>query len=112
MATCNAVIGAIAPTDSSRAVSSKGVRVIKDRADSRTAGPVTVGDVEIRARALLIATGSAPAHAADPGARWGPSPANESVFDLTERPDRLDRYRGRSDRSGNGASLSPALAVR
>ncbi len=55
--------------------------------DRRT---VIVGeDYEIRARRFVIATGSTPALPPIPGLGEGPYLTNETVFDLTERPDHL-----------------------
>ncbi|HEY1309484.1 MAG TPA: FAD-dependent oxidoreductase, partial [Pseudolabrys sp.] len=83
------VIAAIAPTDSIERFAGLGVRVIKGHAKFKDRRTVVVGDVEIRARRFVIATGSAPALPPIPGLDEGPYLTNESVFDLTERPDRL-----------------------
>src|SRR4029077_3450585 len=83
------VIAAIAPTDSMERFAGLGVRVIKGHAKFKDRRTVTVGDVEIRARRVVIATGSVPALPPIPGLDEGPCLTNESVFDLTERPDRL-----------------------
>ncbi len=83
------VIAAIAPTDSVERFAGLGVRVIKGHARFKDRRTVVVGDVEIRARRVVIATGSTPALPPIPGLDEGPYLTNESVFDLTERPDRL-----------------------
>ena len=83
------VIAAIAPADSVERFAGLGVRVIKGHARFKDRRTVVVGDVEIRARRFVIATGSAPALPPIPGLDEGPYLTNESVFDLTERPDRL-----------------------
>jgi len=83
------VIAAIAPTDSVERFAGLGVRVIKGHAKFKDRRTVVVGDVEIRARSVVIATGSTPALPPIPGLDEGPYLTNESVFDLTERPDRL-----------------------
>ncbi len=83
------VIAAIAPTDSVERFAGLGVRVIKGHAKFKDRRTVVVGDVEIRARRVVIATGSTPALPPIPGLDGGPYLTNESVFDLTERPDRL-----------------------
>ena len=83
------VIAAIAPTDSVERFAGLGVRVIKGHAKFKDRRTVVVGDVEIRARRVVIATGSTPALPPIPGLDEGPYLTNESVFDLTERPDRL-----------------------
>lgn len=83
------VIAAIAPTDSVERFAGLGVRVIKGHAKFKDRRTIVVGDVEIRARRVVIATGSTPALPPIPGLDEGPYLTNESVFDLTERPDRL-----------------------
>ncbi|MGC1696239.1 MAG: FAD-dependent oxidoreductase [Pseudolabrys sp.] len=84
------VIAAIAPTDSAERFAGLGVRVIKGHAKFKDRRTVIVGgDYEIRARRFVIATGSVPALPPIPGIDEGPYLTNETVFDLTERPDRL-----------------------
>ncbi|HZL39754.1 MAG TPA: FAD-dependent oxidoreductase [Pseudolabrys sp.] len=83
------VIAAIAPTDSVERFAGLGVRVIKGHAKFKDRRTVVVGDLEIRARRVVIATGSTPALPPIPGLYEGPYLTNESVFDLAERPDRL-----------------------
>jgi pyruvate/2-oxoglutarate dehydrogenase complex dihydrolipoamide dehydrogenase (E3) component len=84
------VIGAIAPTDSAERFGGLGVRVIKGHAKFKDRRTVVVGDdYEIRARRFVIAAGSTPARPPIPGLDEGPYLTNETIFDLTERPDRL-----------------------
>jgi len=84
------VIGDIAPADSAERFAGLGVRVIKGHAKFKNRKTVVVGDeFEIRARRFVIATGSAPASPPIPGLDTGPYLTNETVFDLSERPDRL-----------------------
>ena len=84
------VIAAIAPTDSVERFAGLGVRVIRGHAKFKDRRIVVVGDTyEIRARRFVIATGSTPALPPIPGLDEGPYLTNETVFDLTERPDRL-----------------------
>ena len=83
------VIAAIAPTDSMERFAGLGVRVIKGQAKFKDRRTVAVDGVEIRARRFVIATGSTPALPPIPGIDEGPYLTNETVFDLTERPDRL-----------------------
>jgi pyruvate/2-oxoglutarate dehydrogenase complex dihydrolipoamide dehydrogenase (E3) component len=83
------VIAAIAPNDSAARFAGLGVRVIKGHAKFKDRRTVAAGDVEIRARRFVIATGSTPALPPIPGIDEGPYLTNETVFDLTERPDRL-----------------------
>ena len=84
------VIAAIAPTNSAERFAGLGVRVIKGHAKFKDRKTVVVGeDYEIRARRFVIATGSTAALPPIPGIDGGPYLTNDTVFDLTERPDRL-----------------------
>jgi pyruvate/2-oxoglutarate dehydrogenase complex dihydrolipoamide dehydrogenase (E3) component len=84
------VIAALAPTDSAERFTGLGVRVIKGHAKFRDRKTVVVGDdYEIGARRFVIATGSTPALPPIPGLDDGPYLTTDTVFDLTERPDRL-----------------------
>jgi pyruvate/2-oxoglutarate dehydrogenase complex dihydrolipoamide dehydrogenase (E3) component len=84
------VIEAIAPTDSAERFAGLGVRVIKGHAKFKDRRTVAVGDeFEIRARRFVIATGSTAAVPPIPGIDEGPYLTNDTVFDLSERPDRL-----------------------
>jgi pyruvate/2-oxoglutarate dehydrogenase complex dihydrolipoamide dehydrogenase (E3) component len=84
-----AVIAAIAPTDSAERFAGLGVRVIKGHARFTDRSTVAVGDHEIRARRFVIATGSTPALPPIPGLDGGPYLTNENVFDVAELPARL-----------------------
>ena len=83
------VIAAIAPQDSVERFTGLGVRVIAGSA--RFSGPreVTVGEHAIRARRIVIATGSAPALPPIPGLAEVPFLTNETVFDGTRLPEHL-----------------------
>ena len=83
------VIDAIAPNDSAERFSALGVRVI--RADARFTDGKTVvaGDVTIQARRFVLATGSRPSAPPIPGLDAVPYLTNETVFDLTRRPEKL-----------------------
>jgi pyruvate/2-oxoglutarate dehydrogenase complex dihydrolipoamide dehydrogenase (E3) component len=83
------VIAAVAPTDSAERFTGLGVRVIHDHAKFKDRKTVMAGDVEIRARRFVIATGSAPAVPPIPGLDSGPFLTHESIFDLKERPEHL-----------------------
>jgi len=84
------VIAAIAPTDSVARFTGLGVRVVKGRARFTDADTVVVeGVAEIKARRVVLATGSAPAIPPIPGLAETPYLTNETVFDLTELPKRL-----------------------
>jgi len=83
------VIAAIAPHDSVERFESLGVRVIK--APARFAGPGEIegGGVRVRAKRIVIATGSTAAVPNIPGIDTVPYLTNESVFSLNARPDHL-----------------------
>jgi pyruvate/2-oxoglutarate dehydrogenase complex dihydrolipoamide dehydrogenase (E3) component len=85
----HAVIDEIAPVDSAERFTGLGVRVIKGWAKFTDKRTVAVGDVEVRARRFVIATGSTPAVPPIPGLDSGPYLTNESIFTLTERPGHL-----------------------
>ena len=84
------VIAAIAPNDSKARFTGLGVRVIEGAARFKDRNTVSVGDaIEIKARRFVIATGSSPALPPIPGLADVPYLTNETVFDLTTRPQRL-----------------------
>ncbi len=77
------------------------------RRSSRTRARVVVGDVVIKARRFVIATGSRPAIPPVPGLAEAPFLTNETIFDLTTRPERLADPRRRTGRHRDGAGLPP-----
>jgi pyruvate/2-oxoglutarate dehydrogenase complex dihydrolipoamide dehydrogenase (E3) component len=83
------VIAAIAPHDSQGRFEKLGVEVI--RAHARFVGPqeVEADGRRIRARRIVVATGSSSAMPLIPGLAEVPYLTNETVFDLTERPEYL-----------------------
>jgi len=83
------VISAIAPNDSVERFTGLGVRVIQ--AAARFTGPdeIEAGDIRVRARRFVIATGSSAATPPIPGLGDGAYLTNESVFDLDRRPEHL-----------------------
>lgn len=83
------VIDAIAPIDSQERFEGLGVRVI--RVHARFTGPDTVraGDVEVKARRFVIATGSTAAAPPIPGLAAVPYLTNETIFGLTTAPSHL-----------------------
>jgi pyruvate/2-oxoglutarate dehydrogenase complex dihydrolipoamide dehydrogenase (E3) component len=83
------VIAAIAPNDSTERFTGLGVRVIAGAARFTDAATVAVGDVEVKARRFVIATGSSPAVPPIPGLEDVPYLTNESVFDLGVCPRHL-----------------------
>jgi pyruvate/2-oxoglutarate dehydrogenase complex dihydrolipoamide dehydrogenase (E3) component len=83
------VIAAIAPHDSEERFSGLGVRVIRAAARFLDPREVAAGDVRVRARRFVIATGSRPLVPPLPGIDRVPYLTNETVFDLTEPPRHL-----------------------
>ena len=84
------VIAAIAPNDSKERFNGLGVRVIAGAARFKGRNTVMVGDgIEIAARRFVIATGSLPALPPIAGLEAVPYLTNETVFDLTARPEHL-----------------------
>src|SRR5262252_92921 len=84
------VIAAIAPNDSKERFNGLGVRVIAGAARFKDRSTVAVGDeVEIAARRFVIATGSSPSLPPIAGLEAVPYLTNETVFDLTTRPQHL-----------------------
>ncbi len=83
------VIARIAPVDSQERFEGFGVHVI--RAFGRFISPTEVqaGDTVIRARRIVIATGSSPLIPPVPGLERVPYLTNETLFDLRERPEHL-----------------------
>lgn len=83
------VIAAIAPNDSAERFAALGVRVIK--AEARFTDPRTLvaAGATIKARRFVLATGSRPAIPPVRGLSDVPYLTNETVFELTRRPERL-----------------------
>jgi pyruvate/2-oxoglutarate dehydrogenase complex dihydrolipoamide dehydrogenase (E3) component len=83
------VIAAIAPNDSKERFTGLGVRVIEGAARFSDPETVVVGEIEIKARRFVIATGSSAAVPPIAGLDVTPYLTNETIFDLTARPDHL-----------------------
>ncbi|MCZ6604447.1 MAG: FAD-dependent oxidoreductase, partial [Alphaproteobacteria bacterium] len=83
------VIDAIAPQDSVERFEGLGVRVIQATATFTGPREIVAGDVRIRARRFVIATGAKPLVPPIPGLEAVPYLTNETIFDLTERPAHL-----------------------
>ncbi len=83
------VIAAIAPHDSQERFEGLGVTVI--RAPARFTGPTDVAadGYQIRAKRVVVATGSSPLVPDYPGLNEVPFQTNETIFDNTERPEHL-----------------------
>jgi len=84
-----AAIGAIAPNDSAERFKAMGVRVLRGAARFVDPATVVVGEIAIRARRIVLATGSEPAVPPIPGLDAVPFLTNETVFELAERPRHL-----------------------
>jgi pyruvate/2-oxoglutarate dehydrogenase complex dihydrolipoamide dehydrogenase (E3) component len=84
------VIAAITPNDSKERFTGLGVRVVSGTGRFIDRDTVAVdGEVEVKARRFVIATGSSPAIPPIPGLAETPHLTNETIFDLTELPSHL-----------------------
>lgn len=83
------VIESIAPHDSMERFEGLGVRVIKAAARFESPTRVEAAGYRIDAKRFVIATGSSAALPPIPGLGQVPALTNESIFDLTERPEHL-----------------------
>lgn len=83
------VIAAIAPHDSVERFEKLGVRVIKETAAFISPTELVAGPFRIRARRFAVATGSRAVVPPVPGLRELEPLTNETIFDLTERPEHL-----------------------
>jgi pyruvate/2-oxoglutarate dehydrogenase complex dihydrolipoamide dehydrogenase (E3) component len=83
------VIAGIAPHDSVARFEGLGVRVVQAQAAFTGPREVQADGVRVRPRRFVLATGSAPAVPPVPGLDTTPYLTNETVFELTERPDHL-----------------------
>lgn len=79
-------VARIAASETAEVLSREGVEVLEGRARFVRDRTVTVDGQEIRARRVVIATGSAPVIPSIPGLAEGPLLTNENVFDLKEPP--------------------------
>jgi pyruvate/2-oxoglutarate dehydrogenase complex dihydrolipoamide dehydrogenase (E3) component len=84
-----ATIAAIAPHDSEGRFTGLGVTVLRGHAAFTGPREVAVGEILVRARRFVVATGSSPAIPPIPGLDAVPYLTNESIFDLRERPGHL-----------------------
>ena len=83
------VIASIAPHDSVERYEGLGVTVLQARARFTAPDTLSVGDTLVRARRFVIATGAGPLVPPIPGLDTVKFLTNETVFDLTARPDHL-----------------------
>src|SRR6201993_1181456 len=83
------VIAAIEPNDSIERFEGLGVRGVRWEALFTSPRTIRAGEIEIRPRRFVIATGSYPAVPAIPGIANVPYLTNETIFANRERPDHL-----------------------
>ncbi|MBV6657663.1 MAG: FAD-dependent oxidoreductase [Devosiaceae bacterium] len=83
------VIGQIEPNDSVERFEGLGVTVLGGEARFTGPNEVQVGNTTVRARRIVVATGSRPAVPPIPGLETVDYLTNEVVFDRTELPDHL-----------------------
>jgi pyruvate/2-oxoglutarate dehydrogenase complex dihydrolipoamide dehydrogenase (E3) component len=82
-------VATLALQSSAERYSGLGVRVIKGHAAFKDRRTVTVGNIEVRARRFVIATGSMPSVPPVPGLEQSPYFTSETIFTLGERPAHL-----------------------
>ncbi len=85
----NDVIAAVAPNFTRERMAGLGVHVVEGAARFTDEQTVMVGDVTIRARRFVIATGSSPVVPTIAGLQDTPHLTSETVFDLAEIPRHL-----------------------
>ncbi len=83
------VIAAIAPNDSVERFTALGVKVIQAGGQFIDKDTVVAGEYRIRARRFVVATGSRAFVPPIPGIETVTALTNETIFDLTERPEHL-----------------------
>lgn len=83
------VIAAIAPNDSVERFTGLGVKVVRGAAQFVSKNTVQAGDVRIRARRFVVATGSSPAIPPIAGLDQVPYLTNENIFEGREKRDHL-----------------------
>jgi pyruvate/2-oxoglutarate dehydrogenase complex dihydrolipoamide dehydrogenase (E3) component len=83
------VIATIAPVDSQERFEGFGVNVIREFGHFISRDEVQAGDTVIKARRIVIATGSSPLVPPIPGLDRVPFETNETLFDLREAPEHL-----------------------
>ncbi|MGJ5621072.1 dihydrolipoyl dehydrogenase family protein [Sulfitobacter sp. MF3-043] len=83
------VIAQIAPVDSQERFEGLGVKVIRKFGRFISSDEVEAGDTIIKARRIVIATGSSPLVPPIPGLETVPYETNETLFDLRQKPKHL-----------------------
>jgi pyruvate/2-oxoglutarate dehydrogenase complex dihydrolipoamide dehydrogenase (E3) component len=89
MAHVHAAIATIAPNDSQSRFEGFGVRVVREAARFVDEQTLVSDSVRVKARKIVVATGSHAAVPPIPGLDTVPFLTNETVFSLTELPERL-----------------------
>lgn len=89
MAHVHRAIATIAPHDSQERFEGLGVTVVREPARFLDPRTVASASLSVRARKIVIATGSSAAVPPIPGLEVVPYLTNESIFELTEAPTRL-----------------------
>lgn len=89
MGRVGAAIATIAPNDSQERFEGLGVRVVREAARFEDARTVAGDSLRVRARKIVVATGSHAAIPPIPGLESVSYLTNETVFDLSGRPERL-----------------------
>ena len=79
----------VAVASSAERLAGIGVRVVRGHASFKDRRTIAVGDVEVRARRFVIATGSSPAVPPIPGLEQSPYFTAETIFTLTAPPKHL-----------------------
>jgi len=83
------VIAKIAPMDSQDRFEGFGITVIRAYGKFVSPTEVQAGDTKIKARRIVVATGSSPMVPPIPGLDSVPYLTNETLWDLTQKPDHL-----------------------
>lgn len=83
------VIAQIAPVDSQERFEGLGVKVIREYGRFLSGDEVQAGEHVIRARRIVIATGSSPLVPPIPGLESVPYVTNETLFEMREKPEHL-----------------------
>ncbi len=83
------VVAQIEPMDSQERFEGFGVTVIREYGHFISASEVQAGEIIIKARRVVIATGSSPLVPPIPGLETVPYETNETLFELREKPDHL-----------------------
>ncbi|MDT8363404.1 MAG: FAD-dependent oxidoreductase [Nitrosomonas sp.] len=89
MARVHRIIGTIEPHDSVERYTELGVEVIQGRARITSPWTVTVNEQTLTTRAIVIATGARPFIPAIPGLEQVNYYTSETIWSLTQRPERL-----------------------